>query len=191
MIAAAEAKVPAYAVNPARQLVSKGSTPFAPRFVQGDLSDFDLNEKFDAASCLYDSFNYFLEPQMLQSAFQRIGDHVRPGGVLAFDMNTPWAFEANLFTQRNFDPKKKLHYHWHSHFDPNTRICEVTMQFKRSDAVVNHHFSEVHRERAYDREEVTHMLSQSGWNLLKVYDAYTLNQPHAHSERWYFLARHS
>lgn len=164
-------------------------TPLPKRFVQADLSDFDLNEKFDAATCLYDSFNYILEPEKLQAAFQCIGRHIKPGGVFVFDMNTPWAFEANLFTQRNLDPRKNLHYDWKSEYNPNTRVCDVTMLFTRKTADGTEQFSEVHRERAYTRAEVEAMLAQSGWDLIKTYDAFTLNQPHDRSERWYFLAR--
>lgn len=165
------------------------STPLPRQFVQADLSDFDLNEKFEAATCLYDSFNYILEPEKLQAAFQCIGNHIRPGGVFVFDMNTPWAFEANLFTQRNLDPKKNLHYNWQSQYDANTRVCDVTMHFTRKTLDGTEKFSEVHRERAYTREEIEPMLIQSGWNLLKTYDAFTINQPHKRSERWYFLAQ--
>jgi len=167
------------------------STPLPARFAQADLSDFNLKQKFDGATCLYDSFNYILEADKLQAAFQCIANHVRLGGVFVFDMNAPWAFEANLFTQRNLDPRKNLHYEWHAAYDTSTRICDVTMQFTRKTLSGTEQFSEVHRERAYNRDEVESMLSQSGWKLLKSYDAFTLNQPHDRSERWYFLALRS
>jgi SAM-dependent methyltransferase len=163
---------------------------FAPRFVCADLTDFDLGQNFDAATCLYDSFNYILDAEKLQRAFERIAAHLRPGGIFVFDMNTPWAFEQNLFTQRNRDPRKNLHYDWRARFDPSTRVCEVTMLFERKkpDGTIET-FSEVHHERAYTRAEVTAMLVQSGWQLLKTFDAYTTNAPHARSERWFFVAR--
>jgi hypothetical protein len=52
-----------------------------PRFVQGDLSNFDLKERFDSATCLYDSLNYILDPHKLQAAFGRIAHHMQPNGV--------------------------------------------------------------------------------------------------------------
>lgn len=182
MIAIAQAKVQAL-------LKSALDTALPLRFIQADLTNFDLHEKFDAATCLYDSFNYILDPEKLQAAFRCIGNHVKPGGLFVFDMNAPWAFEANLFTQRNRDPKNNLHYDWNSQYDPLTRICEVTMQFTRKSSEGMEKFSEVHHERAYTRSEVEELLAQSGWDLIKTYDAYTLNQPHDRSERWYFLAR--
>jgi SAM-dependent methyltransferase len=141
--------------------------------------------EFEAATCLYDSLNYILEPSGLRAAFERVGAHVRPGGVWVFDINTPWAFEADLFTQSNSDPRRDLHYSWHASFDRASRVCTVQMRFLKAGS----EFLETHHERAYEMGEVEDLLGQSGWALEKAYDAYTLNPPHKKSERWYFAAR--
>lgn len=165
------------------------NTPLPLKFSQADLTTFQLDHIFDAATCLYDSFNYILDPEKLKAAFGRIAAHIHPGGVFVFDMNTPWAFEANLFSQQNRDPKLNLHYHWQADYDASTRICEVQMKFERkSQNGEMLRFSEVHRERAYDLEHVLEMLAHTGWKNVRPYDAYSLNAPHKRSERWYFLA---
>ncbi len=161
----------------------------APRFICDDLTTFDLNEAFDSATCLYDSLNYIIEPEKLQLAFARIAAHVEQGGVFVFDMNSDWAFKADLFTQSNLDLRRDLNYEWRADFDPESRICSVHMMFRRRANGVTQTFYETHRERAYEREEVETMLRETGWDLLRSFDAYTLNPPHARSERWYFLAR--
>jgi SAM-dependent methyltransferase len=177
-------------IEAAQQKLLELDAPLPVNFICADLAEFDLAEKFDAATCLYDSFNYILDPAKLERAFAQIGKHIHSGGVFVFDMNAPWAFEANLFTQRSRDPRKALHYDWRAQYNPSTRICDVTMQFeRRSEDGRIETFSEVHRERAYAQSEVTAMLVQTGWQVLKVYDAYTLNPPHDRSERWYFVAR--
>lgn len=172
----------------AARFVSGDFSP-APRFFCDDLTTFDLGETFDGATCLYDSLNYILEPEKLKLAFARIAAHVEKGGVFVFDMNSDWAFKADLFTQRNLDSRKKLNYDWHAHFDPQTRICAVQMEFQRTQNGKTETFYETHRERAYERAEVETMLEETGWELLRAFDAYTLNAPHARSERWYFLAQ--
>lgn len=162
----------------------------AARFVEADLSAFELGERFDSATCLYDSLNYILDPATLQRAFERIGAHLERGGVFVFDMNSTYALTADLFTQANLDPRRALHYDWHARYDPQTRITAVEMRFSRRDedgGVTE--FRETHRERAYTLDEVGAMLAATGWELLKTYDAYTLNLPHGASERWFFVAR--
>ena len=160
------------------------------RFAQADLTDFDLNEQFDCATCLYDSLNYILDPIGLQAAFAGFARHVQSGGVFVFDMNTPLALTADLFTQRSFDVRKPLQYDWHAAYNPATKITEVAMSFERTDANgIKRKFSETHRERAYEREEVEAMLGATGWEILKLYDAYTINPPHEKSERWFWVVR--
>lgn len=176
-------------VAAAREKLQQHNLPLFLQFEQADLTDFNLNRSFDAATCLYDSLNYILDPVQLEKAFECIARHVVPGGVLVFDMNAPWAFEANLFTQQSRNPRKNLHYKWQADFNKETRICDVTMLFERKTEEGVERFSEVHRERAYSQAEVTAMLVRSGWQVLKTYDAYTLNPPHRRSERWYFLAK--
>lgn len=176
-------------VAAAQKKLLQHDLPLFLQFAQADLTNFNLSRSFDAATCLYDSLNYILDPVQLEKAFECIARHVVPGGVFIFDMNAPWAFEANLFTQQSRNPRKNLHYKWQADFNKETRICDVTMLFERKTAQGVEKFSEVHRERAYSLAEVTAMLVRTGWQVMKTYDAYTLNAPHQRSERWYFLAK--
>ena len=172
----------------ARQKAAQSTLPI--RFIEADLTDFDLGEKFDCATCLYDSLNYIVDPNALQAAFAGFARHVETGGVLVFDMNTPLALTADLFTQRSFDPRKQLQYDWHAAYNSATKITEVAMSFERTDENgAKHVFTETHRERAYELEEVEAMLAATGWETLKIYDAYTINPPHEKSERWFWVAR--
>lgn len=161
-------------------------------FMQGDLTDFDLGRRFDGATCLYDSLNYITEPTDLQRAFERVRAHVKNGGVWIFDLNSEWAFRANLFSQSSRDARKSLHYAWQANFDESTRLCTVSMRFDRMGKDGNTQtFHETHRERAYSLQEIHALLALTGWELLGSYDAYTLNRPHTRSERWFFAARNS
>ena len=166
--------------------------PGSARFLAGDLRSFDVGERFEAATCLYDSLNYILEPEGLGQTFERVAWHMEPGGVWVFDMNAPWAFEANLFTQSSRDPRKALHYSWQADFDSASRICTVHMLFEKAGRTGDEPartFRETHRERAYEMGEVLPLLEGAGWKLERAYDAYTLNPTHKKSERWYFVAR--
>ncbi|RYG61146.1 class I SAM-dependent methyltransferase [bacterium] len=160
------------------------------RFYEADLTNFDLGEKFDCATCLYDSLNYILDPEKLGMAFANIAKHVEVGGVFVFDMNTPYALTEDLFTQANRDPRKQLHYNWQAKYDPQTHVTQVQMEFSRQMATGEiEYFHEVHRERAYSAIEVRALLEAGGWEVERLYDAYTINPPHAQSERWFWVAR--
>src|SRR5690606_32764923 len=111
--------------------------------------------QFDTVTCLYDSLNYLTTPQMLTKAFLQISKHLQSDGLFIFDMNTPYAFESDMFTQSDLRPKQKLQYNWVANYDPHTRICQVDMTYtRRNDAGEEDRFKETHCERSYTMTEI-------------------------------------
>ena len=64
------------------------------RFVQGDMRSLDVERPVDAITCLYASLNHLLSLDDLSRTFRQVANHLRPGGVFVFDMNTQIAFET-------------------------------------------------------------------------------------------------
>lgn len=62
----------------------------APRsqFMVGDITSFQLNEKFDAIICAFDTINHILTFGKWQQVFRRAHSHLNRNGVFIFDMNT-------------------------------------------------------------------------------------------------------
>ena len=177
-------------IQVAQEKAARHTPPLPIQFMQADLTNFDLGQTFDAATCLYDSLNYILDHVALQAAFGRIAAHLESGGVFVFDMNSEYALQADLFSQTNRDPRQHLHYDWQANYDPETRVCSVKMKFIRTlPNGTRQTFFETHQERAYPLAEIEAMLHATGWQLLNTFDAYTLNRPHGRSERWFFVAR--
>ena len=144
-------------------------------------------ESFDLIVCLYDSFNYIVEPGGLQAAVAGMAEALRPGGVAIFDMNTPRALRIGLFTQNNMTTNEPLQYTWTSTWDERRKLCKVDMQFIWLGDGQPQPFRETHYERAYEIDEVREMIAQAGLRTLAVYEAYSFNSPTAKSHRVYFL----
>ncbi|HWD40095.1 MAG TPA: class I SAM-dependent methyltransferase, partial [Fimbriimonas sp.] len=149
-----------------------------------DASTFSLHRKFDAALSFFDSLNNIVEPEKLQAAFHRVAAHLPPGGSWIFDLNTAYAFSASLFDQQDLRPNAKLQYLWEGDYDPATKIITVNMRFWRDDQ----EFHEIHRQRAYDEEEIREMLERAGFSTIRVFHSYTLNPPRHKSDRLHFTA---
>lgn len=157
------------------------------RFIHGDAASLDLADaSFDAAVCLYDSFNYILEPKRLLRAFEGAAAALADNGLLVFDLNTVYSFERELFTQESLSPEREVRYRWRSRFDRSTRIATVDMEFWSDDG---NHFAETHYQRAHTVEEVTQMLERAGFELAGLYEAYTFLPPGPRSERMFYVAR--
>ena len=159
-------------------------------FVQQDAAELDLGPtRFDAALCFFDSLNYILEPDRVQSAFARVFSHLAPGGSFFFDVNTEYALAEGMFNQSCTRKGEPLHYRWRSRYDPETRLCTVRMNFSFDDGSGERQaFTEVHRQRAYLKDELTTWLRGAGFSEVTIYDAYSVDPPKKRSDRLFYFA---
>lgn len=156
-----------------------------------DAANLDLGERqFDTVISLFDSLNNITDPPALASAFERVYRHVAPGGLFVFDINTEYAFTAGLFNQESAPVEGPLQYLWRASYDPEARLCTITMDFSlhRVDSAP-HEFREVHVQRAYDHRDILAMLENVGFVGVEAFDAYTLNPPRRRSDRVFYAAR--
>ena len=56
-------------------------------FHQGDMSSFDLDQRFDAVVCMFSSIGYVKTEDRLRAAIASMARHLEPGGVLVVE---PW-----------------------------------------------------------------------------------------------------
>lgn len=147
-----------------------------------DARDFDLSDTFDSAYSFFDSLNNILDPLDLERAFERVFAHIRPGGCWIFDLNTAYAFEKEMFDQRNLNPQAKLRYDWKGAWDAEAKEITVNMRFWKGEE----EFRETHRQRAYEPDEVIEMLQRVGFVDIRAFHSYTLNPPRATSDRIHY-----
>lgn len=172
----------------ARQRTTEAGLPIT--FHQQDAADLDLGlSLFDTVLCLFDSLNYILEPERLQAAFTRVFAHLRPGGTFIFDVNTEYALAEGMFNQSCTRRDEALHYRWRSRYDPETRLCTVRMNFSYDPGTGEREdFTEIHRQRAYSKDELTQWLREAGFAEVFVYDAYSISPPKKRSDRLFYVA---
>lgn len=154
------------------------------RYEVADATAFELGDTWDAAFSFFDSLNNILDPAGLEAAFASVFKHLKSGGSWIFDVNTAYAFEEQLFDQEDMRSNVKLRYKWDGDYDSNSRIITVDMRFWYKGEP----FREVHRQRAYDVEEVVPMLEKAGFVDIHAYHSYTLNPPRTKSDRVHFTA---
>jgi SAM-dependent methyltransferase len=58
------------------------------RLVEGDMSSFSLDERFDVVICVFDSLNHLLFFGDWESMFDAVHRHLVDGGLFIFDVNT-------------------------------------------------------------------------------------------------------
>lgn len=155
------------------------SAGLAIRYSAQDASEFSLFEEFEAAFCFFDSLNNILDSERFSAALSRVYGHLCPGGLFLFDMNTAYAFEQKMFDQTQPDSDSPVQYSWVGDWEPNSRICTITMDFRTPEGS----FQEIHRQRAYPIEQVRSAMEQAGFEQIEFFDAYTLNPTRPKSDR--------
>ncbi|MBP6962822.1 MAG: methyltransferase domain-containing protein [Armatimonadetes bacterium] len=154
----------------------------------GDASSFTVPGKFDLAVSFFDSLNYITEADQLQQAFYRVSEHLEPGGLFIFDMNTEFALAAGFFDQRSLVSNRPVTYDWKSVYDPATRICRVSMSFRYRRGGEVSLIDLTHFQRAYDIGEVSGMLRSAGFEVHAVYAGYSFRPATSTSDRVFFVA---
>ena len=159
-------------------------------FAEQDAADLNLpGQMFDGVICLFDSLNYILDAERLRQAFARVFAHIQPGGSFVFDVNTEYALAEGMFNQSCSRKDEPLHYRWRSRYNPETQICTVSMHFSYDAGTGEREpFQEVHRQRAYYKEDLAEWLQAVGFAEVAVYDAYSLERPKKRSDRLFFVA---
>jgi SAM-dependent methyltransferase len=101
--------------SPEMLAIAREKVPHA-RLIEGDISDFRLGEHFDVVICVFDTLNHLPRFELWRALFARVGEHLAPGGVFIFDVNTaskirglaghgPWFWQADDVTvAMNVDP---------------------------------------------------------------------------------------
>lgn len=156
---------------------------------QGDMRELDLDETFDCVVCLHDSLNYMLIADDLRKVFAGIAQHLRPGGLLIFDVNTIAALEA-IGENTLFMETESSSIIWRNSYHPEHRIWEVdlTLFIKQPNGLYSRS-KEIHRERGYHEQELVNLLTTCDFDLLAVYHALTMFPPTANTSRLYLVAR--
>lgn len=163
------------------------------QFTQGDLRSFDLAQRFDLVTCVFDSLNNLLTPADLGAAFGRMAAHLTPGGLLACDLNTRLGvrelWEGDAIEGLATTPQgQEVHYHWSHHYDAEQEVG-VVQAFCRllDDSGAGQEFVETHRERGYDPDEVRPLLQAAGFTRFEIVEYPDYADPVADTPRiWVF-----
>lgn len=155
------------------------------RYEVADAATFEMGRTYESAYSFFDSLNYITDPEQLQSALLRVYHHLEPGGSFVFDMNTAYAFEQKMFTQRKLSKNAPIRYDWHGDWSVESGLIRVEMKFWANDR----EFSETHLQRAYSEAEMRQMLARAGFEEIEIFHSYTLEPPRRTSDRVHYVCR--
>lgn len=158
-------------------------------FICEDMRKLRIHKPVDALVCVCDGVNYLTADEDVDAFFSHAATALNPGGVLLFDVSSPYKFDrilgGNTFTEETDD----YAYIWKNNYDPKSQLCEMTLTGFVKNGAQYDRFTETHLQRAHTVEALTEALKNAGFTDVAVYDAFTRNPVRPDSERLQFVAK--
>lgn len=156
-----------------------------------DIKALDLQERFAAATCFYDSLNYFLVPEELRTAFERVRAHLNPGGVFFFDAISEHAVSNTWGNETEFKITDEAVRIWRASYDDRKRIGKLEIDYfiRQEEGDRYQRVRETHLHRGYDSFEIRELLEAAGFELLSAYACLTYDPVQPTTYRIAYLAK--
>lgn len=149
-----------------------------------DMTEFELYGTVRAIVSACDSVNYILEVEELREVFHLANNYLDPEGIFVFDFNTRYKYEEILGEQTIAENRDDCSFIWENYYDPEDEINEYDLTlFVREEDDRYRRFTETHYQRAYDLDLIKQLADEAGMVFAGAYDAYTMDEPNAQSER--------
>jgi ubiquinone/menaquinone biosynthesis C-methylase UbiE len=136
-------------------------------FQKQDMRFLDYSNDFDLATCWFDSLNYNITRDNLQSSFNSVFRTLKPGGWFLFDMNTCYGLSVTWQKNRCYvaqETPELVELHRTSYdYEKHIACLKLTWFVKMGDLWEK--FEEKHYERAFTLAEIEDCLQYSGFKI--------------------------
>ena len=145
------------------------------KFLNQDMTDFKIDDRFDAAICCCDGVNYITDKET-KMFFKNVSSHLNQGGKFIFDMSTRYKFRT-MFNETYVYDDGEVFYVWENmtHDDGLKIDMEINFFIKDSSGKYSR-ITEVQTQYIHTEENICKMLKEAGFGNIEVYDDYNLDQ---------------
>lgn len=157
-------------------------------FVKQNMQSIDLFGTIDTCICTLDSINHLTDIKDVKKTFKRVSVFMNRGGYFLFDVNTVFKHKNILADNTFVYDVGDVFCVWQNSLEENN-IVNIDLDFFVREKNIYYRFSENFQERAYYTDELKCMLTESGFEVIKIYDDMTFDAAKDDSERLVFVAR--
>jgi SAM-dependent methyltransferase len=150
--------------------------------IVGDICNFELNKKFDAAISLFHVISYLTDNNSLINCFKRVNQHLKPNGVFLFDIwFTPavYSLKPDTRIKRLEDENISILRIAESKCNFETNVVEVQFDVCIIDKKTNEVqvFNEIHPMRHFSLPELELLAKLTGFKMVKSEEFKTKKLP--------------
>ncbi len=143
-----------------------------------NMTDFRIDDSFDAAICCCDGVNYITEDEA-GKFFKSIYNHLNDNSKFIFDVSTAYKYDT-LFNDTYVYDDGKIFYVWENETDEQKKAVNMEINFfirYSSDKYTR--INEIQTQYIHDVKILTELLKEAGFINIEIYDGYsekTFNQ---------------
>jgi SAM-dependent methyltransferase len=171
------------------QQAAEALAPFAQNRVwRGDMQTLAVAAPVDAVLCLYDSFNYCLEPKAARQTLNSVAQAVRRGGLFIFDICTERNCRRNFLNYYERDDYLEISYVRRATFKPYRKI-QINEFFITNEIADGSSLYERHVQRIYSLREIAAMIDPAQWTMAGCFDGMSRHPGTEKSDRVHFVLK--
>ena len=133
--------------------------------------------------------NHLENEDEVRAFFERVSLFAYPDGMFIFDVNTPYKHREILANNAFIYDMEGLYCGWQNEYDKTDSSVSIYLDFFEKTEKGYERYSESFREIAVEIPRVEELLSQTGFEILGVYDGYSEAPLAENSERAVFVCR--
>ena len=181
-----------YAVDLSEDMLREAFNKLKENRIKGkiicqDMTEMQLNRKFDLITSVLDSTNYITDEDDLEKYFSSVKEHLKDDGIFIFDVNSYYKLSEILGNNIYTYSEEEVFYTWENVFEDDMVSMFLTFFVKQGE--LYERFEEEHFERAYKEEELESALSNCGLKVINKFDGYSNNKVQANSERIVYVVK--
>ena len=157
-------------------------------FICQDMAKLSLGRRADAILATCDGLNY-LHAEKVARFFDRASFGLRSGGMLLFDVSTPWKLQSVLGNNTLTCNEEDFSYIWENEWNDHTQTVKllVTAFVKRKDGLF-FRTCEEQTQFAHSLEFLHTALRNAGFTEIQAYSGQSLQNAKQNDERWHITA---
>ncbi len=141
------------------------------RLLNMDMTDFKIDDKFDAAICCCDGVNYITEDEA-ERFFKNIYNHLEDNSRFIFDISTRYKYDS-MFNDTYVYDDGDIFYVWENVHDEESGSVNVEINFFVRDSLDKYiRINEVQTQYIHDTDTIERLLEKAGFSDVEIYDDY-------------------
>ncbi len=159
-------------------------------WIEGDMTSFDLQQKFDVITIFCDSLNYLQDENAVIETFKNVYNHLNDSGVFMFDVHTVHKMMTLFNNQSYIDDRDGIFLAWNAiQGDLPLSVYHDMSFFIRNEDQTYSRFDESHFQRTFEEATYLKWLTEIGFNHIKTFTDFDENEHNEHADRLFFIVK--